>query len=274
MGGVPNDDRRPPEPELPPFGVRRGARTTHRRGRMTDAKRSAIDTLGPRWMRTVDDLGDGLDLATHFDSLASPKPGSPNAGATVGRRRLLDIGVGNGSATLHWAHRHPDDLVVAVELHQPGIVALLHLLDADEPTNVRIVDADAELLLAQLAPGAVTDVRILFPDPWPKKRHTKRRLVDEQLISVAADLLPSGGTLHLATDWVDYADQMRRALATEPRLHPRVDIEGEPAVDPSGAPVAAPRRWRSHRPDRPVTAYEQRGLDAGRSITDLVAVRA
>lgn len=268
-GGVSTDDPRQIDPKLPPFGVRRGARTTHRRGRMTEAKRSAIDTLGPTWMRTVDDLGDGLDLHRHFTD--SPG-GAGSLGA--GGRRLLDIGVGNGAATLDWAHRHPDDVVVAVELHQPGIVALLHTLAADGHPNVRLVEADVEVLVARLAPGAVTDVRILFPDPWPKKRHTKRRLVDERLVAVVADLLPTGGTLHLATDWVDYADQMRRALATEPRLHPRSDIKGDAAVDPSGQPVAAPSRWQTHRPERPVTAYEQRGLDAGRSITDLVAVRA
>ena len=236
---------------------------------MTDAKRSAIDRLGPTWMRTVDDLGDGRHLAALFDGATSAAGGVTPSDA----RRLLDIGVGYGQATLDWARRHPDDLVVAVELHQPGIVALLHALEADGAPNVRIVEADVEPLLDQLAPGAFTDVRILFPDPWPKKRHAKRRLVDEQLVSTVADLLPVGGTLHLATDWVDYADQMRRALATERRLDPRVDIEGEVAVDPSGEPILAPRRWRTDRPARPVTAYEQRGLDAGRSITDLVVVR-
>ncbi|MEO6988522.1 MAG: tRNA (guanosine(46)-N7)-methyltransferase TrmB [Aquihabitans sp.] len=272
---MPTDEQRPSDADLPPFGVRRGARTTHRRGRMTAGKWSVIDDLGPDWMLSVDDLGDGRDLSSHFDEapVSNGRADGESSSASAARRRLLDIGVGNGTATVDWARRHPDDLAVAVELHQPGIVAFLQMLDADGPPNVRIVEADVEQLLERLAPATFTDVRILFPDPWPKKRHTKRRLVDERLIKRVADLLPVGGTLHLATDWVDYADQMRRALATEPRLAHRVDIEGEPAVDPSGEPVTAPRRWRTHRPERPVTAYEQRGLAAGRAITDLVAVR-
>jgi tRNA (guanine-N7-)-methyltransferase len=127
---------------------------------------------------------------------------------------------------------------------------------------------------------------VLFPDPWPKRRHTGRRLVDERFVADVADLLPTGGTLHVATDWDDYAHQIRAALAAEPRF----DIEiagGEgdgaggarwvPAAELAGTLGAVgtedPPTWRSPRPDRPVTAYERRGLHAGRTVTDLVARR-
>src|SRR5690606_18882389 len=149
----------------------------------------AIHDLGPAWMLDPDALGDGQRLADHF---AAGVGDSDDTGL-----RLLDIGVGYGAATIDWARRHLDDLVVAVELHQPGIVTLIQTLDADGPANVRVVEADVEPLLYRLAPGSFTDVRILFPDPWPKKRHTKRRLIDEGLIARVTDLLPVGGTLHL-----------------------------------------------------------------------------
>src|SRR5690606_13700939 len=205
--------------DLPPYGSRRGARTTHRRGRMTDAKRATIDRLAPEWM-----LSSAADLHG------------------VG---LLDIGVGNGTATLAWAEQHPGSLAVAVELHQPGIVALLQELEAEATPNVRVIEADAEVVLAELAPGSVDHVRVLFPDPWPKKRHVKRRLVNAAFVRGVARLLPVGGSLHLATDWVEYADQMRAAIDAEPSFQPVVDIEGEPAVDASGAPLDAPARWRT-----------------------------
>jgi tRNA (guanine-N7-)-methyltransferase len=109
---------------------------------------------------------------------------------------------------------------------------------------------------------------VLFPDPWPKKRHVRRRLVDTSSIRRITDLLTVGGTLHLATDWPPYAHQMREVIGAEARLEPQVDAvdDGEGA---DGRPL-----WRSERPPRPVTAYEQRGLDAGRPITDLVVRRS
>jgi tRNA (guanine-N7-)-methyltransferase len=213
---------------------------------MTPTRVDAIDRLGPTWMLPADGplTPDALDEAF----------GRP---AT----RYLDIGVGNGDATRAWAAAHPDVDVVAVELHRPGIAHLLRHLDGDRPTNVRIVDGDITALLPTAPPETFGTIRILFPDPWPKKRHHKRRLVDAGFVHQAADRLLPGGRLHLATDWPDYADAMRAALATEPRLAPVVDHD-----DGDGA-------WRTERPDRPVTAYERRGLDAHRPVTDLVALR-
>lgn len=225
---------------------------------MTPTRVAALDDLGPRWM---------LDPAAPLD------PATLTAAFDRDAPRLLDIGVGNGDATRAWAAAHPDHDVVAVELHRPGIAHLLRHLDDTGPTNVRVVDADITVLLDAVPPGTLAGVRVLFPDPWPKRRHHKRRLVDPGFVRAVADRLVPGGRLHLGTDWLDYADAMRAALATEPRLIPEVDVDDGPAVDEDGAPIDAPTRWRTSRPDRPVTAYERRGLDAGRPITDLVATR-
>ncbi len=264
-----------------PHGLRSGARTTQRRGRMSDAKRSVLAELGPRWLVGPEDAAD-------LDALAD----------AFGRRAplLVDLGGGTGEATRAWARAHPDHDVVAIELHRPGIVRLVRDLDDEGPANVRVVEADGTALLAGWVPGRVAGLRALFPDPWPKRRHVGRRLVEPGFVRLAADLLDPGAALHLATDWLDYADHMRAALATEPRLVPQVDAvdPADPAdlpdpagptgptarsstsglVDPrpEGRPVPGPR-WRSARPERPVTAYEQRGLDVGRTITDLVAHR-
>ncbi len=256
-------------------------RTTKRRGRMSDAKRDALATLAPTWSVTSPLRAAALDAAF---GRAAP--------------RLLDIGVGTGEATLHWAAHHPDHDVIAVELHRPGLARLLQRLATDGPANVRVLEADVTTVIADLAELAdqtgsaasgtgarpavpvVHAVRVLFPDPWPKRRHRHRRLVDRSFVSAVADLLPAGGWLHLATDWDDYALQMRLALLHEPRLVIDLDAEASGAgrtvpepgrpedVDPDDPPT-----WASARPERPVTTYEGRGVDAGRRITDLVAHR-
>ncbi len=139
--------------------------------------------------------------------------------------------------------------MLAIELHRPGLAALLQALEAEGPPNVRVAEADALAVLDALEPGSVQHIRVLFPDPWPKRRHVARRIVDRTFVGCCAALLEVGGELHLATDWADYADHMRSMVATESRLAPVAD---------------------AGRPDRPITAYERRGLAAGRSITDLV----
>ena len=242
----------------------RAVRTTKRRGRMSDAKRDALATLTPRW---------GLTVPLRDSTLT----------AAFGRSapRLLDVGVGTGEATRAWAAQHPDHDVVAVELHRPGLARLLQALDREGPANVRVLDADVTTLVVDLAdPGredgaVVHAVRVLFPDPWPKRRHRNRRLVDRSFVSTVADLLPPGGWLHLATDWDDYALQMRLALLHEPRL--AIDLDGGLTAADLGHPddvdLDDPPTWASARPDRPVTTYEGRGVEAGRHITDLVAHR-
>lgn len=230
---------------------------------MTDAKRAVLAELGPRWL-----------LAPGSAALVRERDAALGRPAPV----LVDLGGGTGEATRAWAAEHPDHLVLAVELHRPGIVRLLRDLDAEGPGNVRVVEADGTALLDSWD-GPLAGLRALFPDPWPKRRHVGRRLVQPPFVARAADLLVDGGRLHLATDWLAYADHMRAALATEPRLVPVIDVVDPPPEPPDPSdpsdradPPVGPR-WRTQRPDRPVTAYEQRGLDAGRAPTDLVAVR-
>ena len=224
------------------------ARTTRRRGRLSTTVRDALTDLAPRW--TLPPGPWNRDLLD----------------AEFGRRspRLLDVGGGTGEATLAWARDHPDWDVVAVELHRPGIGQLVRTIDEQGPTTIRVVEADVvRLVPGGIEPATFDAIRVLFPDPWPKRRHLERRLLDAGFARQLADLLAPGGWLHVATDWDDYADQIRAALAAEPRLR---RAAGATPVDDEG-------RWWSPRPDRPITAYEQRGIDAGRSITDLVVAR-
>ncbi len=234
-------------PDATPDRPFEGIRTTRQRGRTSAAKERALQELGPRWALS------GFESWDDESSAAIDRSGPVR----------LDIGVGNGEATRAWAADDSGSLVVAFEVYRPGLATLLLALDSHGPPNVRVAQVDALEVLPQLTPGSITALRVLFPDPWPKRRHVSRRLVDGSFASAAAAALAPGGTLHLATDWTDYAHQMRAAAATDPRLLPRPRA-GDPAC---GA-------WRSDRPDRPVTAYERRGTAAGRTITDLLWERA
>jgi tRNA (guanine-N7-)-methyltransferase len=203
-------------------------RTTRRRSRTSAWKEDVLANAGPRWIAA---------------------PGSP----LPSRRPLLvDLGVGSGAATRAWAGANPDALVLAVELHRPGLAKLVDALEADGPANVMVLEADALEVLDALAQGSVATIRVLFPDPWPKRRHVERRLVDPAFVRRVAELLEPGGSFEVATDWDDYAHHVREVSTTEPRLLPE---------------------HPSTRPQRPVTSYEQRGIDAGRPVTDLRYVR-
>lgn len=170
-------------------------------------------------------------------------------GRTAPRPVLFDIGVGRGEAAIAWARARPEALVLAIEVHRPSIAGLLRMLDREDgPQNLRVVVADARLVLAEAGARSIAATRVLFPDPWPKRRHIGRRLVDDRFAAQAARVLVSGGELTLATDWPPYADQMRAVCANQPDLQPMGDED---------------------RPDRPLTPYEKRGLDAGRPIADL-----
>lgn len=210
-----------------------GVRTTRRRGRTSAAKEAALRDLAPRW-------GIPGEGAIDADRLAAAFGGTGPL--------LVDIGVGDGRATRAWGAAHPEARVLALELHRPGLARLLDDLEREGPANVRVLEADALEVCGRLAPASVRALRVLFPDPWPKRRHVGRRIVDRAFTVLAADLLEPGGTLQLATDWADYAEHMRTMVATERRLQPV-------ALDA--------------RPDRPVTTYERRGLEAGRTIVDL-----
>jgi tRNA (guanine-N7-)-methyltransferase len=164
---------------------------------------------------------------------------------------VLEIGFGMGEATAEQAAAEPDRDLLAVDVHQPGQGALLRKVERRGLTNVRVLDGDAfELVRDMLAPGSLAGVRLYFPDPWPKHRHWKRRLVTAAFLDLLAVPLAPGGVLHLATDWAHYAEQVRARL------------DEHPAYD-----VADTAPWR------PRTRFERQGLAAGRASVDVAAVR-
>jgi tRNA (guanine-N7-)-methyltransferase len=157
---------------------------------------------------------------------------------------VLEIGFGMGEATAAMAVASPGVRVLAVEVHPAGIAALLRRLDEHSLDNVRLVEGDAVDVLHALPPRSLAEIRLYFPDPWPKKRHVKRRLLRPTIAALMADRLAPLGLLHLATDWPAYAQHAREVLA--------------------GWEVTEARRGR------PVTGYERRALLAGRTAVELV----
>ena len=162
---------------------------------------------------------------------------------------IVEIGSGVGEATAALAAARPAYDVLAMEVWRPGVADTLWRVAEAGAGNVRLMSVDAVWSLEHLVePGGLAELWTFFPDPWPKTRHRKRRLVDASFAALAASRLAPGAIWRLATDWADYADQMRAVLDAEPALE--------------GGPVP---RWA----DRPVTRFERKGLEAGRAITDL-----
>ena len=158
-----------------------------------------------------------------------------------------------GETTAAIAAAHPEKNFLGIEVHTPGVGSLLKQIAAAGLGNLRLVQHDAvEVLRDMIGPASLDGIHIFFPDPWPKKRHHKRRLVQTDFVALLADRLKTGGILHLATDWRDYAEQMLAVLAAEPRLE-------------NAAVGFAPR------PEyRPQTKFESRGLKLGHGVWDLV----
>ncbi len=212
---------------------RRGSRFTPSQQRAWDAHRQA-------WVipdEAVDEAG--FRLATWFGREAP---------------LVVEIGSGVGEATGVLAATLPSYDVLALEVWQPGVAASLAEVAAAGATNVRFCAVDAVWAVQHLVePASLAGLWTFFPDPWPKTRHHKRRLVNASFAALAASRLAPGATWRLATDWDDYADQMREVLDAEPGL--------------TGGVV---ERWA----ERPVTKFERKGLDAGRTITDLAYTRA
>ncbi|MGZ8268896.1 MAG: tRNA (guanosine(46)-N7)-methyltransferase TrmB, partial [Burkholderiales bacterium] len=181
-----------------------------------------------------------------------------DSAALFGRRAplVLEIGFGMGETTAEIAAAHPDNDYLAVEVHTPGVGSLLKLIEARGLANVRIVQHDAvEVLEHMIASGTLDGVHVFFPDPWPKKRHHKRRLLQPAVVKLLASRLKPGGYLHVATDWEEYAQQVLEVLAAEPQLE-------------NTAPGFAPRPAY-----RPLTKFEQRGLKLGHGVWDIVFKR-
>jgi len=207
-----------------------------RQGRTSDAQRRAVDALLPRF--GVPFRNAPLDLDNLF-----------------GRRapKILEIGFGMGETTATIAHAHPENDYLGIEVHTPGVGALLKRIAELGLANVRIVQHDAvEVLEQMIAPGTLDGAHVFFPDPWPKKRHHKRRLIQAPLVALLASRMKPGATLHLATDWEDYARQMLEVLSADDALTNTADGYAErPAT-------------------RPETKFENRGLRLGHKVWDLV----
>ena len=182
-------------------------------------------------------------------------PGAFDPTAAFGRSAplVLEIGFGMGEATAHIAGVRPDENFLCCEVHEPGVGALLKRIGEQGLGNIRILRHDAvEVIDHMLRPGMLAGVHIFFPDPWHKKRHNKRRLVQPDLVRRLATRLAPGGYLHCATDWQPYAEQMLEVLAAEPQLVNTAEAYAErPAY-------------------RPLTKFENRGLRLGHGVWDLV----
>ena len=221
-----------------------------RRGRMTKGQRRALAELGDRYV-------------------VDPKPG--DWPAAFGRTAPLgvEIGFGMGHALLDWAMRRPDMNLVGIEIYQPGIGALLAGIERRHLSNLRVLPGNAMLVLEEkFPPASIDEIRIWFPDPWPRKRHHKRRLIQPAFAASLASRLAPGGWLRLATDWAPYAEWIAAALNELPTLRSvalaNQASDNRPASEQAGSsasrPVAEPE------PLRPETRFESRGRQLGHKI--------
>jgi len=207
-----------------------------RAGRMGSGQVKAMETLGPRYVLPY--AAAPLDFERAF-----------------GRRAptVLEIGFGMGDATAQIAAARPQDDFIGIEVHTPGVGALLQRIQERGLTNLRLLQHDAvEVLRDMIAPGSLAGIHVYFPDPWHKKKHNKRRLIQAGFVRELSLRLAPGGYLHCATDWQPYAEQMLQVLGAEPTLANTAD---------GYAP----------RPDwRPLTKFENRGIKLGHGVWDLV----
>ncbi|MDY6997346.1 MAG: tRNA (guanosine(46)-N7)-methyltransferase TrmB [Actinomycetota bacterium] len=236
--GVPG----PSQPEQSPHFHRRVTSFRARRSTISDGQQATWDRLWPQ-------------LGTQARNGDAPAPLLDTA-AWFGRRApvVVEIGCGTGTSTLEMAMAEPDLDVVAVEVYRRGLAQLLAAIDRNAVSNIRLVRGDGVDVLAHMfGPASLTGVRVFFPDPWPKARHHKRRLLQTDTMALIADRLRPGGVLHAATDHQGYAEHIAEVGDAEPRLR---------RVDPgAGAlPISV---------SRPVTKYERKAL-AGPTVTELV----
>jgi len=209
-----------------------------RKGRTTRAQARALAEIWPRF--GIEPDSEVLDYEALFGRRGSV---------------ILEIGFGDGQATWHMAQHEPDSNFIGIEVHPPGVGHLLLALEEKQISNVRVVNEDAVDFLAERVPPASLDgVRIYFPDPWPKKRHHKRRLIQPGFVELLAGRMKPASMLHLATDWEPYAEHMLAVLNASGTFENQSD-DGGYCVQPA---------WR------PVTKYERRGLRLGHRTRDLI----
>ena len=239
---TPADDATPaPDEKHTPAYPRRGIRSfVLRAGRMGSGQVKAMETLGPLYVLPF-------------------KPSLLDFDQAFGRHAptVLEIGFGMGDATVQIAAARPQDNFIGIEVHTPGVGALLQRIEERGLTNLRLLQHDAvEVLRDMIAPASLAGIHVYFPDPWHKKKHNKRRLIQAAFVRELSSRLAPGGYLHCATDWQPYAEQMLEVLGVEPTL--------ENSAGDGYAP----------RPDwRPLTKFENRGIKLGHGVWDLVFTR-
>jgi len=209
-----------------------------RGGRLTEGQKRALTEIWPHF--GIEEGDDVLDLGELFGN-----------GAPV----IMEIGFGNGEATWQMARAHPGENYLGVEVHQPGVGHLLLVIEKHGITNIRIACADAtDFLRTRIPEESLAGVRIYFPDPWPKKRHHKRRIIQPSFVRLLASRMRSGAILHLATDWEPYAEHMLEVLDS---------VDGFEILPTNGD--------CHYKPDwRPQTKYEKRGERLGHKVKDLL----
>ncbi|MGB9150167.1 MAG: tRNA (guanosine(46)-N7)-methyltransferase TrmB [Burkholderiales bacterium] len=210
-----------------------------RQGRVSNAQGRAVETLLPIY---------GIPFSNQLiDYIDVFKRNAPV---------ILEIGFGMGETTATIAATNPQNDYLAIEVHTPGVGNLLKEMEARRISNLRIIQHDAiEVLRDMIAPASLVGVHIFFPDPWPKKRHHKRRLIQTPLVKTLCEKLRPGAYLHIATDWQEYAEHI---LAT---------LSAEPSLSNNAAGYAARPAYR------PLTKFEQRGLKLGHGVWDIIFMR-
>ncbi len=209
-----------------------------REGRMTHGQQLAIDTL---WSKHgIDYQPTLLDFSLTFHHH---------------RPVILEIGFGNGESLITMAENHPGLNYIGIEVHRPGVGHLLNRIDELNLSNIKIINHDAVDVLQHCIPDeSLTGVNIFFPDPWPKKRHNKRRIIQPKFVELLTRKIKSSGRLHLATDWQPYALHMMTVMNELPQF-----------INHAGFNCFAPRpAWR------PLTKFEQRGLNKSHQVFDLL----
>lgn len=211
-----------------------------RQGRLTKGQERALQTAWPTF--GIEYASQALDLNQAFGRAQSPK--------------ILEIGFGMGDATAKIAQTLPESDFLAVEVHTPGVGSLLKLMQEGEIHNLRLIQHDAvEVLQNMLAEASLDGVHIFFPDPWHKKRHHKRRLIQAEFVRLLCDKLKAGAYIHVATDWQEYAEWVLEVL------------QGESQLQNTSADYAEKPYYR------PLTKFENRGLKLGHGVWDLVFKR-
>ena len=247
MAGSEADEARSPCAPEPAGGAgragtppRRGIRSFARRaGRLTPAQRRSLEALWPVY--GIDDWA-ALDLAHAFGRDA-PK--------------VLEVGFGMGDALVTMAVQHPQRDYLGIDVYPPGIGSALRKIAASGVANVRLIRADAAEVLGTLADQSLDGLLVFFPDPWPKKRHHKRRLIQPDFVGMAFSKLKPGGRLELATDWQPYAEQMLSVIEAHGGFHN----------------TAGKGRFEQRPAERAATKFERRGAKLGHAIRDLVFER-